>query len=236
MIHGGICGFSRLVVFLQASDNNRAGTVFDQFVQATSKYGVPSRVRCDHGGENNTVCLFMNLYRGSERGSAIRGRSVHNQRIERLWGDLWRGMTNVYHQLFLFLESDGVIDCNNELHMWALHYVYLPRINRDLEVFREQWNNNGLRTACHHTPYQMFVRGCLQRQTSSLTAMAEIFGPSPAQDCAIPAVDWQDVVTIPANQFSPTQAQMQQLQDVDVLAGPVGSPAIDALQAVIYIL
>lgn len=102
MIHGGICGFSRLVVFLQASDNNRAGTVFDQFVQATARYGVPSPVRCDHGGENNTVCLFMNIYHGSERGSAIRGRSVHNQRIERLWRDLWWGMTNVYHQFSPF--------------------------------------------------------------------------------------------------------------------------------------
>ncbi|KAK9976743.1 hypothetical protein ABG768_021946 [Culter alburnus] len=236
VIHGGICGFSRLVVFLNASNNNRASTVFDQFVQATATYGVPSRVRCDHGGENNAVCLFMNLYRGSERGSAIRGRSVHNQRIERLWGDLWQGMSNVYHQLFSFLESDGIIDCANELHMWALHHVYIPRINRDLEVFREQWNNHGLRTAGYHTPYQMFVRGCLQRQTSSLTAMTEIFGGTPAQDGAIPAVDWQEVVTVPANQFSPTQTQMQQLQDVDILAGPVGSPAIDALQTVINIL
>lgn len=239
MIHGGICGFSRLVVFLHASDNNRSSTVFPQFVQATARYGVPSRVRCDHGGENDGVCLFMNIYRGSERGSAIRGRSVHNQRIERLWGDLWRGMTNVYHQLFSFLENDRIIDCTNELHMWALHYVYLPRINRDLDMFRGQWNNHGLRTVGHHTPYQIFVQGCLQRQTQPLTAMAEIFGPSTAQEdagAAIPPLNWQEVVTVPPNHFSPSHAQMQQLQDVDTLAGPIHSLAIDTLQRVIDIL
>ncbi|XP_023662381.1 uncharacterized protein [Paramormyrops kingsleyae] len=97
VIHGGIDGFSRLVVFLQGSDNNRSETVMELFVEAISHYGVPSRVRCDHGGENNAVCLFMDVFRGSNRGSAIRGRSTHNQRIERLWGDVWKGVTNVYH-------------------------------------------------------------------------------------------------------------------------------------------
>lgn len=226
-------------MFLQASDNNRSSTVFDQFVQATARYGVPSRIRCDHGGENNAVCLFMNIYRGLERGSAIRGRSVHNQRIERLWRDLWRGMTNVYHQLFTFLENDRIIDCTNELHLWALHYVYLPRINRDLEVFRQQWNNHGLRTVGHHTPYQIFVQGCLQRQIQPLTAMAEIFGSNTAQQgaaTAVPVLNWQERVMVPANQFTPSHAQMQQLQDVDTLAGPIGSLAIDALQSVIDIL
>ncbi|KAJ4939961.1 hypothetical protein JOQ06_029396 [Pogonophryne albipinna] len=91
VIHGGIDGYSRLVVFLRASDNNRCTTVMASFMDAVAKYGVPSRVRTDHGGENNSVCLMMNIFRGSHRGSALRGRSTHNQRIERLWGDLWRG-------------------------------------------------------------------------------------------------------------------------------------------------
>ncbi|KAI4818966.1 hypothetical protein KUCAC02_004253 [Chaenocephalus aceratus] len=84
---------------------------------------MPSRVRTDHGDENNSVCLLMSIFRCSHRGSALRGRSTHNQRIERLWGDLWRGVSNVYYDLFNFLESEGIIDIDNEMHMWALHYV-----------------------------------------------------------------------------------------------------------------
>ncbi|XP_062312232.1 uncharacterized protein LOC134017000 [Osmerus eperlanus] len=87
VIHGGIDGFSRLVVFLKASNNNRSDIVMDLFSEAVAQFGVPSRVRCDYGGKNNAICLFMDVFRGSTRGS------THNQRIERLWGDVWRGVT-----------------------------------------------------------------------------------------------------------------------------------------------
>ncbi|KAJ8349345.1 hypothetical protein SKAU_G00244750 [Synaphobranchus kaupii] len=42
VIHGGIDGFSRMIVFLQASENNRSSTVMEQFVQAVDGFGVPS--------------------------------------------------------------------------------------------------------------------------------------------------------------------------------------------------
>ncbi len=167
VIHGGIDGYSRLIVFLHALNNNRSSTVINCFLIAVARYGVSSRVRTDHGGENNDVCVMMNIFRGSERGSAIRGRSTHNQRIERLWGDMWREMTNVYYNLFHFLESEGLVDIDKEMHLWALHYVYLPRINRDLTSFIRQWNNHGLRTESHQTPMQSFVRGCLEQRTKN---------------------------------------------------------------------
>ncbi|CAL8239656.1 unnamed protein product [Gadus morhua 'NCC'] len=43
VIHGGIDGYSRLVVFLRDSSNNRSSTVLESFVNAVDRYGVPSR-------------------------------------------------------------------------------------------------------------------------------------------------------------------------------------------------
>ncbi len=69
VVHGGIDGFSRLVVYLYCSSNNRADTVTQLFRQATELFGVPSRVRSDKGGENIGVCEFMIRNRGINRGS-----------------------------------------------------------------------------------------------------------------------------------------------------------------------
>ena len=51
VIHGGIDGYSRLITYLQCS-NNRSDTVLAAFVGACEVFGVPSRVRSDKGGEN----------------------------------------------------------------------------------------------------------------------------------------------------------------------------------------
>lgn len=68
-------GYSRIPVFLKASNNNRADTVLDVFVEAVSEYGLPSRVRSDKGGENVQVASYMLSHprRGPGRGSMITG-------------------------------------------------------------------------------------------------------------------------------------------------------------------
>ena len=88
VIHGGIDGYTRLIVYLKVSVNNRADTVVQLFREAVHKYNLPSMVRSDHGLENIDVARLMLVSRGLNRGSIITGASVHNQRIERLWRDV----------------------------------------------------------------------------------------------------------------------------------------------------
>lgn len=59
VIHGAIDGYSRLIMFLRGSFNNRASTVLSAFTAAVDQYGLPSRIRIDRGGENVRVSEYM---------------------------------------------------------------------------------------------------------------------------------------------------------------------------------
>ena len=69
-----IDGFSRFVLGIRASNNNRAETVLELFEDIVTVHGYPSRVRGDHGTENLLVAARMEEIRGVERGSYIWGR------------------------------------------------------------------------------------------------------------------------------------------------------------------
>ena len=171
MTHAGIDGYSRMIVYLSCSANNRADTVYKLFLQAVRRYSLPSRVRSDQGGENRLVALHMIRHRGAERRSMIVGSSVHNQRVERLWRDLYQSTIRLYYRLFYYLEARGCLDPVNALHLYSLHYVFKPRINISLLQFQDGWNHHGIRTVNNESPYQIFTAGALQLQHSGLAGL-----------------------------------------------------------------
>lgn len=175
VVHGGIDGYSRLVVYLDCAANNKASTVFNLFHTAMTQYGLPSRIRCDRGGENIQIALFMlnHPHRGTGRGSMIVGSSIHNQRIERLWRDVYQGVLKLYYGLFYYLEATGLLDPSNEAHIFALHYVYLPRISHNLNVWKKAWNSHPLRSENGSTPLQLWTAGLLSRNNSDCCRLAD---------------------------------------------------------------
>lgn len=178
VVHGGIDGRSHVVTFMLCSDNNRSATVGELFIQATAEWGWPSRVRADWGGENVQVKAMMEQVRGSGRGSFFAGPSTHNQRIEReslaiapnllkrlmsfpvgLWRDVFAWSIRPFHCLFSAMEDLGILIIENPVHMWALHLVFMPRINSALATFIVTWNNHKLSRCENKTPRQLYVRG-----------------------------------------------------------------------------
>lgn len=140
MVHGCIDGFSRRVMYLFCANNNCASTVLTVFQNAASEFGWPSRARGDHGGENVDVASMMTEVRGDGRGSFISGPSTRNQRIERLWREVFRCTSFLFYCVFYALEDNGYLDISNDNHLAILHYVYLPRINYALQEFAGAFN------------------------------------------------------------------------------------------------
>ena len=54
---------------------------------------------------------------------------------ELTYRNVYAGVLCFYAQLLNELENNGIFDPLNDLHLYCLHSIYLPRINRSLEEF-----------------------------------------------------------------------------------------------------
>lgn len=135
-------------------------------------------MRSDKGGENVRVCYFMVAYRGPDRASHIAGSSVHNQRIERLWRDVYRCVCSTYHELFYEMEALGILDPDDDLDLFVLHCVFLPRIRKSLHDFANAWNLHPLRTQRNWSPRKIWINS-LMRDQHDIDVDAAIYGVDP---------------------------------------------------------
>ena len=202
------------------------GSCYKPTLTATEEYGIPSRVRSDHGGENTLVWQFMEETRGVGRASYITGSSTHNTRIERLWRDVYVVVTSTYVNIFQSMEDMVVLDPLNEVDMFCLHYVFNLRINTALQAFKRAWNYHPLSTEGNQSPVQLYA--------SNITiddVMSNDYGVDP--DAPMPEEEDLPVVVVPESQLTLSDASLTHLQSiVDPVAASVQA-GIDVYQSAV---
>ena len=234
MIHGGIDGFSRLVVYLHASTNNRASTVLALFREAISYYNVPSRVRSDGFGKRRGWKVYDTNGRSEqEQYHNCIINSVHNQRIERLWGEVNRVVVSRFLNIFLFLERRGAFDPNNETDIYALHFVFIPLINVAFSELSRQWNDHPVTTESNYSPRQLWTQGMLQLGSSHLSAVRDViegenlnfeeFGIE--EEGPLPSIEESETVSVPESPIQLSNAEVLLLRQ-EVSTVPVDEHGI----------
>eukprot|EP01036_Dinobryon_divergens_P036548 gene36548-47615_t len=125
------------------------------FEDGVARYQLPMKVRADYGGENVKIAQYMIEHRGTIEAFKT-GPSTSNTRIERLWRDMRNHTIQAYIDLFYSFENDGM-DLSNLLDIYTLQYLFLPRINEDLQQFMSMWNNHKLSSENSRTPLQLLL-------------------------------------------------------------------------------
>ena len=106
------------------------------------------------GGENTLVQFMLH-----GPGCMITGRSVHNQRIERLWRDVFTQCTSYHYFLFYTLEDNGLLNHCSEADIFSLQFVFMEDIQQQLTQFKDGWNHHRMRTCHNRTPMQQWIMG-----------------------------------------------------------------------------
>ena len=144
----------------------------------------------------------------SNTSCVLTGSSTHNERIERLWRDVFRCVAVLFYEAFQFLENDHKLDSLNEIDLWCLHYVFLPRINEALQCFVESWNNHPMSTVGNLTANQIFIQGAIQQDMVPSPPSAPVGGQHPMP---------RDHVHVPRFSFAPCPTLVRDLATVDPL-------------------
>ena len=161
VIHWCIDGASRAIIYVKVANNNRADTVLDFLKLGVESFNLPSRVGGDRGMENVDVANHNIASHGPDRGSFIVGQSVHNQRIERMWGESNRVVAHKFKTLSRGKELAEILCPTSKVDMFALHYIYMSRVQRSLNEFQHQPNFHSPSSMGYISPPALWSEGVM---------------------------------------------------------------------------
>jgi hypothetical protein len=91
--------------------------------------------------------------------AVITGNSVHNQRIERFWRDVFEKETEYYYNIFQYLHHEKGYNFARPVEQFCLHFLFLPRINESMDECRRSWNIHKISTMGNYRPEQLLELG-----------------------------------------------------------------------------
>ena len=57
------------------------------------------------------------------------------------------------------MESTGILNTDNQIHLFALHLIFIPRINKALDESFKAFDHHKVRTEGNWSSYQMWTNG-----------------------------------------------------------------------------
>lgn len=61
------------------------------------------------------------------------------------------------------------------MHLFAVHYVFIPRINQHLDVWKSGFVNHRIRSAGSRSPMQLYITGLLEMRGSARGVAGEVY-------------------------------------------------------------
>ncbi|VDI63883.1 Hypothetical predicted protein [Mytilus galloprovincialis] len=143
---------------------------------------LPRVVRSDAGTENVIMRDLQRSLRHNQndemsgQNSFLVGRSVANQRIERLWGTLKTSFTQFWRNRFQDFQDTGLLNVSCPVHKECVRFCFLSVIQHQLDMFAENWNSHRIRRQRAEVVTPSGIPNMLYYQP-------EIFG---GRDCSFP--------------------------------------------------
>lgn len=153
-VHGCIDGFSRRIMWLEASKSNKDPAIVCQyFADSVNELGgLPCVIRTDRGSENvNIESMQTTLrglngdHRGQNNTSFLYGTSPSNQRIEAWWSLFPNMGMSRWIDHMKELEEFGIFDVSNKSHLECIRFCYIALLQKELYSIRELWNTHYIR-------------------------------------------------------------------------------------------
>ena len=115
-----------------------------------------------------------------------------------------------------------ILDTTNEVHLFALHFVYVPLMNEALDELCNSWNCHSLSTEGNLTPRQLWIQGMVDPSNSGYAAVASVHNAAEVnwddygidESGPVPELQSDYSVSVPASPIHLSEDQLQQLQEV----------------------